>query len=70
MKRQTSVKWFSGLTAAVTAASFIGFVQTHSPDVNAHSNETEVSYTEEGDRYQSRRSEGRGFEFDANSGSD
>ncbi|WP_226659982.1 hypothetical protein [Pseudalkalibacillus hwajinpoensis] len=69
MKRQTSVKWFSGVTAAVTAASFIGFVQTHSPEVNAHSNETEVSYTEEGDRYQSGRSEGRGLEFDANSGS-
>ncbi|MCA0173809.1 hypothetical protein [Bacillus sp. RAR_GA_16] len=41
MKKQTSMKWFSGITAAVTAASFIGFVQTHSPEVKANANETE-----------------------------
>ena len=64
MKRQTSVKWFSGVSAAVTAASFIGFVQTHSSEVNTNSNDTEVSYTEKGDSYQSR-----GPEFNANSGS-
>ncbi|UOQ44556.1 hypothetical protein MUN89_00740 [Halobacillus salinarum] len=29
MKKRKTVKWFTGITAAVTAASFIGFVQNH-----------------------------------------
>ncbi|KHE66709.1 hypothetical protein [Halobacillus sp. BBL2006] len=28
-KKKTTVKWFTGIATAVTAASFIGFVQNH-----------------------------------------
>ncbi|TLS35997.1 hypothetical protein [Pseudalkalibacillus caeni] len=29
MNKKTTVKWFSGITTAVVAATFIGFVQNH-----------------------------------------
>ncbi len=53
MKKQTTMKWFSGICAAVTAASFIGFVQSNPPNVvNAGSNGDVANYShsDEGDQ--------------------
>jgi hypothetical protein len=63
VKKQTRIKWYSGVATAITAASFIGIVQTHGVEVNTNPSDTEVSYTETNDAYDWTNEENR-EEFD------
>ena len=61
MKKQTTMKWFSGIFAAVTAASFIGFVQSTPPNVNDGSNGEVTNYSQSDDGDQTVSDNNNGY---------